>query len=766
MKIHTEDRKLGDAADGTMRLGQSFQRAEGALKVNGAATYAQDYVLENTVHAVLVQATIGAGEVLSIDATAANSRPGVLLIMTAETISPLNPATDPVGGPVRTEPYNPLARTVLYYGQQIAAVVAETREQAEEAASLLAITYREADVIANFHAANAGAGIAVTRADLDWGDAQGAFDAAEIRIEQTYQTPREYNVPLEPHAVVADWQGDQLTIHEPSQWVDGMARTYAEWFGLPFEKVRLISPYVGGGFGCKVFAMPHGAIAAMAARTIGRPVKLAVTRAQTFTAFGGRAATWQTLKLGADKTGKLVSILQTGASETAMDSIRLEQLNQATAVMWGVDNFHSRQNAVPVHTVLPGALRAPGKNPSAFGLECAMDELAYAINIDPLQLRLINEAEKNPQTGEPWSSRKMRDALAEGARAFGWDRRPMAPRSMRNGHELIGWGLACGTFPARHTPAEATIRILADGSAEVLSSAIDMGTGTYTVLAQVAADALGIAIDDITVRLGDSILPRAPIAGNSQIASLMAGVVHKASIAAKERLIEIALTAKGSAFAGLQANTLEVRDGRVSSAMASQETIPVYEILRSTGTEIIEVTRDTFPTDVSAADRYRSYTTTTGMQAPPNGGYSVYSWCAHFIEVRVDEDFGTVRVCRVVSALDCGRLYNPKLSESQWRGGIIMGIGQALLEAGNVDPRNGRVINNSLGDYLIATNADIPSIETISVGVPDYRASEMGGKPVGEISIVGVAAAISNAVFHATGKRFRRLPLNIAEILD
>lgn len=758
-------RKHGDARDGSA-LGVGIARIDGRRKVEGAAAYALDSLPDRLTHGVLVRATIGAGRVVSVDAAAAGSSPGVLMVLTPFNTPPLNGASSFLDGTPATGPHHIFPVEVLHWGQPVAAVVAETRQQAERAASLLAFTYEEHETVPGFNAANAGKGTPVDYADIDRGDAEAAYAAAAFKVEAQYETPREYHVPLELHGVVAEWDGDRLTLREPSQWIDAMARTYAEWFGIPFENMRLVSHYVGGGFGSKVLAMTQGAVAGLAARMLGRPVKVVVTRAQTFTAYGGRAATRQTLWLGASQDGRLTAILQKGASETSRFVPFLEQLSQATAVMYNVPTMRSRQRLFHVNTVTPGHMRAPGKHPSAFGLESAIDELAVAAGIDPVEFRLRNDAALDPQTGREWSSRRLREALLAGAERFGWAARPHAPRAMRDGHILVGQGVACGTFPALEQPGEAGLSVRADGSVEVTSGAIDMGTGTYTVLAQTAADALGVPIGDVSVKLGDSILPRAPLAGNSQLSSIMTGLVHKAGLSARDKLVHVALTAENSPFRGLEANTLEIADGLVFPARDPSRAIPIGALLRATGCERLDVLEDNFPPGMTREDRFRTMTTVAGLALPGGGRYSVLSWCAHFVEVRVDEELGTVRVSRVVSAFDCGRLYNPKLAESQFKGGIIMGIGQALLEGGVVDPRDGRIVNDNLGDYLVPTNADIPDIDIISVGEPDLKASPMGGKPVGEIGIVGVAPAICNAVFHATGRRIRQLPLNIHRMLS
>jgi xanthine dehydrogenase YagR molybdenum-binding subunit len=760
--------KHGDASDGTAAgraLGARISRLDGPAKIRGAATYALEHRFADLAYAVAVQSTVAAGRIRRIDTKAAEAAPGVLLVITADNALPLNAATDWLG--TRPDaPYLPFAREVTYVGQQVAAVVAETLEQATEAAALVKIDYDEQPHIAGLDDPKAGEGIPIEPMTIQWGDAEAGLAAAPVRIEQDYRTPREYHATIEPHGLIARWEGDQLTVWEPSQWIAFMARTYSEWFGIPFENVRLISPYIGGGFGSKAFAYDFDAIAVMAAKMLGRPVKVALTRPQLFNAIGGRAATRQTIALGADREGRLLAVRHRGANETSVRGVWVEPLASCISVMYATPNFSSRQNIVPVNAVTPGALRAPGENPSAFGIESAIDELAHELGLDPLEIRLRNYAEQDPHAKKPWSTRQLREAFAAGAAAFGWDKRDPRPRGMRAGHQLVGYGMAAGTFPMRRSPAEALVRIRRDGRVEVASGSIDMGTGTYTILAQVAAEVIGVPVEHVEVMLGDSRLPPAPVGGGSQLANVMAGVVHKAAVAAREELIGLAINDPASPFRAAQANTLAIADGRIFLPRDEGEGLPIAELMRRLGRDKIEVRRDTQPeTARSAEDRFNNYATIAGMQSPTEGDYSRHSWCAHFVEVRVDEDFGTVRVARVVSALDCGRLYNPKLVESQWKGAIIMGIGQALLEEGVIDPRHGRVMNNNLGDYLVATNADIPDIQVISVGIPDPHSSLLGGKGVGEVGIVGVAPAIANAVFHATGKRIRELPITLEKLL-
>ena len=763
MTVHDMKHAASDSAR-LEAVGGRLSRVDGPAKITGAAHYAVEQQLEGLTHAVLVGATIAAGKVTAIDTRAAETAPGVLAVLTPDTIMALKGASDWLGNPPSQPTYCPLAREVTFSGQHVAAVVAETFEQAVAAAALVKVSYDETPAIVDLSDGKAGDGILIDAMTKEWGDAEAAFAEAPVRVCAAYNTPREFQVAMEPHGLIARWEGNELTIWEPSQWLDGMARTYAEWFGVPFENVRLVSPYIGGGFGSKALALAHSAVAAAAAKMLGRPVKLVLNRPQNFTSYGGRAATRQTVAIGADRQGKIQSIVHRGVNETAVDGMWVEPLGSVTSIMYATPNFSSKQNVVRVNTVVPGAKRAPGENPSAFGIECAIDELAHELGIDPLEMRLINYAEQDPHAKKPWSTRQLREAFAVGAEAFGWAKRSPAPRSMRDGHQLIGWGVAAGTYPVRRAHGEAVVKLLADGSVEVESSSIDMGQGTYTILAQTAAETLGVPLEQVSVKLGDSHFARAGVTGGSRLAGVMTGAVYKAAGQALDELIGLALSDPRSPFHGLQANTLVVRDGRIASPRGDGPELSIAAFLSAVGRDRIEAKGDTVPANFTPEQRY-NYTTIAVAIPHTEGDYSRHSWCAHFVEVRVDEDFGTVRVSRVVSALDSGRLYNPKLAESQWKGGIIMGIGQALLEEGVVDRRHGRIVNGNLADYMLPTNADIPDIQTISVGIPDPHSSALGGKGVGELGIVGVAPAIANAVFHATGKRVRDLPITLEKLI-
>ena len=745
-------------------LGAPLPRAEGPLKVAGQARYAIEQQLENMAYGVTVQSTRPAGRIVSIDTSAAKALPGVVDIYTLHNPLKLNKPTAYSKGGGATEEFTPLQDdAVRFNGMHIALVVAETFEQATEAASALKVEYEDAPPILDINDPKAKPQL-IDAMGAAWGDAATALAGAEVKVDVTYTTSREYNVPLEPHACIASWDKGKITVWEPSQWVGGARSVVSEWLGVPIEDVRVISPYVGGGFGSKIGAHPHVGLACAASRRLGRPVKVSLTRPQTFTGLGGRPATRQTLAIGASKEGKIVSIVHESWNETAIDEVHVEACNNVTKIMYATPNLASRLNVVPVHTVQPGWKRGPGENPSAYALESAMDELAYALNMDPITLRLANWADIDPSSKLPWTTRQLREAYAAGADAIGWWKRNPKPRSMREGRELIGYGMAAGAYPMIRTASEAKIVFHADGRIEVLSAGTDIGTGTYTILAQTAADALGVPVATVVVRLGDTVLPRSALAGGSQQANNLTGAVDRAARNARDTLLALAATDPKSPLAGAKIADLAFEKGSIRPARRPRGSISIAQLLQAVGKDRLEVEGNTFAPGATEAMKNGADRSFSQLKASLEGGVSAHSWCAQFVEVRVDEDFGTIRVKRMVAAFDSGRIFNPKLAESQWMGGMIMGLGQTLLEEGYVDQRDGRIVNANFADYAIPVNADVPDVQVVSVGIPDLQATALGGKGVGEIGVVGVAPAIGNAVFHATGKRIRSLPITLEKL--
>jgi len=729
--------------------------------VIGEARYAIEHQPENPLYGVVLQSTVASGRISRLSAEKALQADGVLAVYTHLNPLKINKPTAIADGGAAQSTYTPIQDDVIIHnGQNIGIVIAETFEQATWAASLVEIEYETtpARVFATDEGVEAKP---MSAQDIDLGDAATAMHSAEVRINQRYTTPREYNMPMEPHACIAHWHEGQITVWEPSQWVAGAQVEIAEWLGIETEKVRIISPYVGGGFGSKPVPYTHVALASVASRALNRPVKVSLTRPQTFTGLGGRPATSQQLELGASRNGKIEAIIQRSFSETSLIDVFAENCSKVTARMYAVSNVSAQHQVRLINTVTPGWMRAPGENPSAFGLEVAMDELAYALDIDPLELRLRNWADKDYQLDLPWSTRRLKEAYQKGAEAFGWDKRIMTPRSMREGRELIGWGMASGTYPVNRLPAEAKIILTPQGRFVVQCAGADIGTGTYTILAQTAADHLGVDSETIEVELGDTALPRAGVAGGSQLAGNLTAAVNDTAKKMRERLLALASELPASPLSGLPVSQFTLKDGAIQHSGGSG--LSLAQLATLAPADSLSVKGGTFPDDMPQSERDKIVRNLNDMSRPE--AFSAHSWSAQFVEVRVDEDFGTIRVKRMVAALDSGRLYNPKLARSQWIGGMIMGVGQALMEEGIVDPRNGRVINNNLADYLVPVNGDIPSITTINVGEPDFEATTMGGKAVGELGIVGVAAAISNAVFHATGKRVRDLPITLDKII-
>lgn len=748
-----------------LALGARLSRAEGPLKVTGQARYAIEHKLENLAYGVTVQSTRPAGRIVSIDTSAAKALPGVVDVYTPQHSLKLNKPTLYAKGGGATEEFTPLQDDVIRFnGMHIALVVAETFEQAMEAASLLKVKYEDADPILDINDPKAKPQL-IDAMGATWGDATTALASAEVKVDVTYTTSREYNVPLEPHACIASWEDGKITVWEPSQWVGGARSVVSEWLGIAIENVRVISPYVGGGFGSKIGAHPHVGLACAASRQLGRPIKVSLTRPQTFTGLGGRPATRQTLSIGASKDGKISSIVHESWNETAIDEVHVEACNNVTKIMYATPNFSSRLSVVPVHTVMPGWKRGPGENPSAYALESAMDELAYALNMDPITLRLANWADVDPSNKFPWTTRQLREAYAAGAEAIGWWKRSPKPRSMREGRELIGYGMAAGAYPMIRTASEAKIVLHVSGKIEVLSAGTDIGTGTYTILAQTAADALGVPVATVAVRLGDTVLPRSALAGGSQQANNLAGAVDRAAKNARDALLALAATDPKSPLAGAKVTDLILKNGHIRPSRRPRGGISIAQLLEALGKSKLEVEGNTFAPNATEEMKNGADRSFAQLKGAVEGGVSAHSWCAQFVEVRVDEDFGTIRVKRMVSAFDSGRIFNPKLAESQWIGGMIMGLGQTLLEEGYVDQRDGRIVNANFADYAVPVNADVAEVQVISVGIPDMQATALGGKGVGEIGVVGVAPAIGNAVFHATGKRIRHLPITMDKLL-
>jgi xanthine dehydrogenase YagR molybdenum-binding subunit len=734
-------------------IGQPISRADGRLKVTGRARYTADIPLPDAVHAAIVHSTIANGRTVSIDTGAAEKSPGVLAVFTHRNMPRMNPTPKPWSHlHPHGQGYLPLQDEKIHYaGQPIALVVATTRDQAMHAGTLIAV---KCDVEQTVVFDRETAKEAVDPPQFLWpvassvGDADRGIREGVVRIEQTYTTSDRHHNQMEPHATAAVWDADgALTLYETTQHIFGAKELVSIVLGVPVEKITVVSHFLGGGFGGKAYVWPHTLLTALAARVLNRPVRVQLTRAQMYSMVGHQAATIQTIGLSADNRGKLTGIRHESISPTPVFDNYIEYAALASRHLWAASGgISTNHKVVHVNRNTPTAMRSPHEALGHFALESAMDELAYAAGVDPVRLRLLNDAEADPLSGRPFSTRAMRKCLTEGAARFGWDKRTSEPRSMRDGRYLIGQGMAGAIYTHWRWPAKARVTINGDGSALVEAGTHDLGTGTYTVMRQVASDALGLAPEKVTVRLGDTRLPASHASiGSATMANAGASVMLAAK-AARDKAIELALTGRGAPFAGSVPDDVLVDDGRLA-LVRKNVNITYAELLARNGLSELVAGGNYDPVEEA------------------NGPKAVFSFSAVFAEVRVDPELGLVRLNRFVGAYDAGRIVNPKTARSQAIGGIIWGVGQALLEQSEMDPATGRYLNRNYSGYLVPTSADIPELDVLFVGEFDEEASPLGAKGLGELTAVSVAPAIANAVYHATGKRVRDLPITIEKIL-
>jgi xanthine dehydrogenase YagR molybdenum-binding subunit len=729
----------------TSVVGQPINRVDGAAKVTGKAQYAADFDVSKIAYAWLIQSTIAKGKIASIDARRARAAPGVLLVMTHEN-APKLPAAAQQANPPGERALSLLQdATIRYNGEPVAVVVAESLEQARRGAELVDISYAAEASALDFSAAQSSAytpkQITHGKPDVSWGDADGALSLAAVKMIATYTTPMESHNPMEPHATLAVWDGDRLTVYDSTQGVSGTKTAIAKKLGIEPDKVKVISPYVGGGFGCKGSAWSHVVLAAMAARQIHRPVRLALERTQMFGPVGYRPRTQQRIALATDNEGKLTAIKHDVISSTSTFEDWVESSAVVTRMLYACPNVSTTHRLVKLNLGTPTFMRAPGESTGTYAIEAAMDELAYALKLDPLELRLRNYADKEPESGKPFSSKSLRQCYASAADRFGWSKRSHEPRSMRDGDKLIGWGMATATYPANRMPAKALVRVMPDGSAVVQCGTQDIGTGTYTIIAQVAADALGISPDRIKVEIGDSSLPAAPVSGGSMTAASVTPAVQAAAAQARDQLIAMAIADDASPLHGSLGSDVDTADGWVQSKSDAKKREPFAAVLARAGGNPIEANGESKLSD----DLKKQY--------------AMHSFGAVFAEVEVDEPLAQIRVRRIVATYAAGRILNAKTARSQFIGGIVWGVGMALMEHAMVDEQSGRVINANLAQYHVPVNADIGDIDVTFVDENDQIFNSVGAKGIGEIGITGVAAAIANAVHHATGKRIRDLPI-------
>lgn len=719
-------------------LGRSHPRIEGSLKVTGRARYVAEHASDlypDLVHAVVAGTTVAAGRIAAIDVTKAAAAPGVLAVITHDNAPKLHPVPIfPLGPAGEGQP--PLQdNDVRYGGQAVALVVAGTPEQAQAAADLIVVRYETAPHHTTwelFSGEVQGAPLPpplAKRFDLSRGNIDTGFAQAASTVEATVDTPGHSPSAMELAATVAapDGQGG-LIVHDSTQWVLGCRNMLARQLGLPLEKIRVVAPFVGGGFGAKCFTWPHAVLACVAALKIGRPVRLVLSRAQMHLATGGRPAAHQKIMLGADTAGRLIALRQHAVSQTSTGDIFMRAVGEVSEVLYGCANLETRNTVLRVNTTTPTNMRAPGESYGSFALETAMDMLAEKTGIDPVELRLRNVPKAHPENGAPFSTNALHECLVEGAKAFGWARRPAA--ITRDGNELVGWGMAAACYGAYRSQAEVRATAFFDGTVEVASATHEIGSGTTTLMAQAAADALGVDINRVRVALGDTDMPAAPVHG----ASRNAATIVPASLAAATALKD-ALGADWSAA------------------------------IRAAGADRLSVTRRAGPPELDDAAYVTLASGINTIRMPTTKTAAMYAYAAHFAEVRVHPGFGRVRVTRMTTRADIGRVLNPMQARSQILGGLVFGLGMALCEQITPDFASGRVISAGITEYWLPGMAMMPDFDIGFVGPPDYVSNEVGAKGAGEIGTVGSAAAIANAVSHATGRRYTALPLTPDKLL-
>lgn len=726
-------------------IGQPLTRRDGLLKVTGRASFAADAHPPGLLHAVLATSAIARGRVAALDVAAASAHPGVVAVMTPSNRPPLSMDPDAKLNPFMFRLDVLQDDRVRYAGQPIAVVIAETLEAATEGAALLAPRYEAEPAEATLDAPDAfvppGVGVGSPPEETH-GDVEAGLAAAATRIEATYETPAQFHNPMEPHAIVAEWQGDRLSIDMPTQGL-GMSRgRCAALFGVPEANIHIRSPFLGGGFGSKGFINGPQALGILAARMVGRPVKLALRREQMFGAIGHRGPTRQTLRLGADARGALTALSHHTRTASSRFDDFFEPASNASHALYASPAIATTHDGVRLDTNTPTFMRAPGEATGSAALESAIDEMAHACGMDPLAFRLANYAETDPMSGRPFSSKALRECYAQGAERFGWAGRPLAPRRLRDPSGLlVGWGMGTAQFPALMFQAQARATIRRDGGGLMEIGAHDMGQGAWTALAQIAADGLGLDLDRLEFRAGSSDLPDAGIAGGSAHTATAGAAIHAAAGDAIARLAELATRDPRSPLHGADNVGVVARGGRLARRDDDSRGESYADILARAGLDQVEG-QGSGAADPAAQENY-----------------AMFAHGAVFAEVKVDPDLGQARVTRLVGAFAAGTVVNPRLVRSQYYGGMIWGIGFALHEHAAFDRRTARVVNANLGEYHVPVNADVAEIEAILVEERDPHVNALGIKGVGEIGITGAVGAIANAVWHATGVRVRRFPI-------
>ena len=742
----------------TSPIGRDTPRVDGPQKVTGVAQYTSDFHFPGMLYAVPVEATIANGRVTALDTAAAEKMPGVRAILHRQNIGKIFRSTLGQGFDGICEERRPPFEddVVRYYGQYIALAVADTFETAKAAADAVRATYAEDKpnvetdlkpdddpdvVVTTFGMRN--------RLDSQRGDAGAAFASAPVKLDQTYVTPSETHNPLELHATTAVWEGSTLTLYESSQGVVNLRSVLAQMFGLPNENVRVITKFVGSGFGGKLWPWTQCPLAAAAARQLGKPVKLVVSRKMMFQSVGHRARTQQRVRLGATPDGKLVSLQHDYVYQRSMLDAHHEDCGEATPFQYSVPNLRVTFGRAKRNIGAAADMRGPGRVPGLYATESAMNELADQLKIDPVKLRVINEPKLDESLGIPFSSRHLLECFELGAEKFGWSKRTRDVGSMKRDGLTLGWGMTGCSWVAARFAAEASVQLRDDGTARVASATQDIGTGTYTILAQLASQKTGVPLDKVEVALGDTSLPPGPLSGGSIATGSVVPAVFAAADSAIASLLTVATTTSGSPFEKRPPTDLAFEGGRVVvKADGTAKRVPFADVLRRANLRL-----------VSGSGKSEA---TFGNPKPK---FSTHSFGCHFVEVTWQPEIARLRVSRVVTVMDAGRIINPLAGRNQIEGAVVMGIGMALFEHTTYDPQNGAPINSNLADYVMAVNADAPPIDVHFLDFPDKEINEVGARGIGEIGLAGVAAAITAAVHHATGIRVRELPIKIENLL-
>ena len=737
-------------------IGEPLNRVDGKLKVTGAATYSAEYKLPDMAYAVLVESTITKGRIKSIESKAASNAPGVLKVISYQNALKApgyadneHPTEPPTGG----QPHRVFYDNKVYFnGQPVAMVVADTLERARYAASLIKIEYDKEKHATDFHAnvekavlpSQAKKNSKSPLADYDRGQVHG-YKQAPVKIEAEYIHPSEMHNPMELQAIVAHWENDnKLTLYDKVQGTQPTQQNFAKEWKLPPENVKVISTFVGGAFGNGLHNWPHETAAIIAAKMVGRPVKLMLSREQMFTMVGYRPYTWQKIAIGANTDGKLVGISHEAIGQTSSYEEFTESTLQQTRMMYAAPNISTRYRILPLDVSTPIWMRGPGEATGAFALESAMDELAYQLKIDPLEFRIINYTDKDPEKGLPWSTKYLKECYQMGAEAIGWNKRKLEPGTLKQGDWLVGYGMATGTFGAHRRGAKVRAKLSAEGSLLMQSAVTDIGPGTATAMVQIAADTIGISPDKIVFNLGNSEFPEAGNQGGSSTVASVGSAVVAACEVLKQRLLDMAASADAK-LKNVKKEDVEFKEGYLNLKEGSAR-MAIPDILKKAGVQNIDIIEEARP-------------------GKERQNYSMYSFSVHFAEVHVHPSTGQVRVKNVVTCADAGTIVNKKTAGNQMIGGVTGGIGMALQEDAFMDHRFGRYVTKDFADYHVPVHADVPPVKVLFVNKPDVLVDPMGTKGLGEIAIIGVAPAITNAIFNATGKRIRDLPVTPDKII-